>query len=111
MGKENETKTIEDIQVYRKDKSLKLITEYKDLIGKTFTIVEKDLLQETIDNEDEKETEQRYLDAIKKRRIALDEVDLMLDKIEKLEKNFNSDTEEEKTSTGKNWTKKVATSK
>lgn len=62
-----------------------LINNYKDLIKKTFEVTDKDLLQEKIDSEDDGATEDKYLNAIKKRRVALDEVDLMLDKIDKLE--------------------------
>jgi hypothetical protein len=53
-------------------------------------VADKDLLQEKIEQDgDESQTEQKFLDAIKKRRIALDEVDLMLEKIEKLENQYN----------------------
>lgn len=76
-----------EIKKYRQDKTVELIESYKDLIKKTFEVVDKDLLQEKIDDKvDAKQSEQNFLDAIKKRRSSLDEVDLMLDKIEKLEK-------------------------
>lgn len=95
MAKTDAEKTKE----YREKTSLELIENYKDLIKKTFEVTDKDLLQEKIDSEDNKETEQKYLDAIKKRRIALDEVDIMLEKIEKIEiaifgKSENQETEQ-----------------
>ncbi len=103
-----------EIKEYRKKQSLDLIEKYKDLISKTFTVVDKDLLQGKIDSDvDENESEQKYLDAIKKRRIALDEVDLILDKIEKLERHTMPDEEVEAEKSKadqvkKNWTKKAA---
>lgn len=99
------------LKEYRKVNSLKLINEYRDLIEKTFTVVDKDLLQDKIDKKgDDNETEQKYLEAIKKRRVALDEVDLMLDKIEKLERHVNPEIamEEKKDIQTRSWTKKAA---
>jgi len=84
-----------NLREYRKNKTQKLFEAYKDLIEKTFEVVDKDLLQEQIDGEDEKATEQRFLDSIKKRRVSLDEVDIMLDKIEKLEKVLKDGEENE----------------
>jgi hypothetical protein len=86
MGKTDAEKTKE----YRKQTSLELINNYKDLIEKTFTVTDKDLLQDKLNSESDKETEQKFLDAIKRRRVALDEIDLMLDKIEKLEISINA---------------------
>ena len=84
MGKTDTEKTKD----YRKKTSLELIDKYKDLIQKTFEVADKDLLQEEIDNENENQKEQRLLEALKKRRVALDEVDIMLEKIEKLENSI-----------------------
>lgn len=75
-----------EVQKYRKEKTLELVDKYKDLIEKTFEVLDKDLLQEKINHEDDKASEEKYLESIKKRRVSLDEVDLMLDKIEKLER-------------------------
>lgn len=86
MGKTETEKTKE----YRKKTSLELIEKYKDLIQKTFEVADKDLLQEQIDNEDENQKEQRLLEALKKRRVAFDEVDIMLEKIEKLETSITN---------------------
>lgn len=86
MGKTDAEKTKE----YRKKTSLELIDNYKDLIEKTFTVTDKDLLQDKLNSESDKETEQKFLDAIKRRRVALDEIDLMLEKIEKLEISINA---------------------
>lgn len=86
MGKTDTEKTKE----YRKKTSLELIDKYKDLIQKTFEVANKDLLQGEIDNEDENQKEQRLLEALKKRRIAFDEVDIMLEKIEKLETSITN---------------------
>ena len=99
-----------EIRKYRKETTEYLIKSYRDLIKKTFEIIDKDLLQTKIDGEDEKDTEQRFLDAIKKRRLALDEVDLMLDKIEKLERTLDDEGEEGKAtaSTSGNLAKKFA---
>ena len=86
MGKTDTEKTKE----YRKKTSLELIDKYKDLIQKTFEVANKDLLQGEIDNEDENQIEQRLLEALKKRRVAFDEVDIMLEKIEKLETSITN---------------------
>lgn len=86
MGKTGTEKTKE----YRKKTSLELIDKYKDLIQKTFEVANKDLLQGEIENEDENQKEQRLLEALKKRRIAFDEVDIMLEKIEKLETSITN---------------------
>ena len=86
MGKTDTEKTKE----YRKKTSLELIDKYKDLIQKTFEVANKDLLQGEINNEDENQKEQRLLEALKKRRIAFDEVDIMLEKIEKLETSITN---------------------
>jgi hypothetical protein len=102
---------IDQIKDYRKEKTLELIEKYKDLIDKTFSVADKDLLQDKIEDDgDESQTEQKFLDAIKKRRIALDEVDLMLDKIEKLENQYNPEAGNTENSEEKkgNWTKKIA---
>ncbi len=99
----------EKIKAYRKETTEELIENYKDLIKKTFEVTDKDLLQEKIDGADEKETEQKYLDAIKKRRVALDEIDMMLDKIEKLEKIFSD--EDSDTGTATNYAKLKAQQK
>ena len=48
------------------------------------------MLQGEIENEDENQKEQRLLEALKKRRIAFDEVDIMLEKIEKLETSITN---------------------
>ena len=80
-------------------------------IDKTFSVADKDLLQDKIDDEtDETQSEQKYLEAIKKRRVALDEVDLMLDKIEKLESHINPEAEkkEAEEKTKQNPTKRYA---
>ena len=86
MGKTDTEKTKE----YRKKTSLELIDKYKDLIQKTFEVANKDLLQGEIDNEDDNQKEQRLLEALKKRRVAFDEVDIMLEKIEKLETSITN---------------------
>jgi|GEM_PF-1515167 len=105
-----------EVKKYRKEKTLELVEKYKDLIDKTFEILDKDLLQNKIDsadsgNEGGKETEEKYLESIKKRRMSLDEVDVMLDKIEKLEGtlfNNNQDGDEIQTTTSSNPTKRFA---
>lgn len=94
---------------YIEDTKRELIEKYKNVIEKTFDITDKDLLQTDIDNEDEKQKEQRLLDALKKRRTALDEVDIILEKIEKLESSLDGFKEvEEVTTTKKSWVKKKA---
>lgn len=99
-----------ELKDYRKDKSMKLFEAYKDLIEKTFEVIDKDLLQEKIDDdEDEKQSEQRFLDAITKRRKALDEVDVMLDKVEKLERGLKT-TDDDAPSVPTNPAKKFAKS-
>lgn len=98
-------------RIYLEETSLKLIENYKDVIEKTFDISEKDLLQGEIDDEDEKQKESRLLDALKKRRLALDEVDIILEKIEKIEQRLNPDLDngnEGQPPLRKSWTKKAA---
>jgi len=77
----------EEIKKYVTATSDELIDNYKDLIKKTFAVTDKDLLQDKIDSQDE-ESEEKFLNAIKKRRVALDEVDLMLEKIDRLQKRL-----------------------
>lgn len=86
MGKTEAEKTKE----YRKETSVELIENYKNLIEKTFKVTDKDLLEDKLNSESDKETEQKFLDAIKRRRVALDEIDVMLEKIEKLEISINT---------------------
>lgn len=101
-----------EVKEYRKEKSMKLFSAYKDLIEKTFEVIDKDLLQEKIDDdEDEKQSEQRFLDAIQKRRKALDEVDVMLDKVEKLERGLKSDDDDETPAHSGNIAKEKAAAK
>lgn len=90
---------------YIRETTSELIDNYKDLIKKTFEVTDKDLLQEKIDSENSEESEEKYLNAIKKRRIALDEVDLMIEKIDKLKSklNTNSDSVSEPTKVVKKY--------
>jgi hypothetical protein len=81
-------------KTYSEETTATLIENYKDLIKKTFEVTDKDLLQEKIDAESDEETEDKYLNAIKKRRVALDEVDIMLEKIVKLESKVNGKDED-----------------
>ena len=114
MSNELTNEDVDKIKSYRKEKTLQLIDKYKDLIDKTFSVADKDLLQDKIEQDgDDSQTEQKYLEAIKKRRIALDEVDLMLDKIEKLEHIYNPELPIDEISDGpkKSWTKKMAEGK
>lgn len=106
MGKTDAEKTKE----YRKKTSLELIDNYKDLIKKTFKVTDKDLLDEKLNSESDKETEQKFLDGIKRRRVALDEIDLMLEKIEKLEVSINAidDKVDEDNTETKSVTKKYS---
>lgn len=92
-------------KTYSEETTETLIDNYKDLIKKTFEVTDKDLLQEKIDAESEEESEEKYLNAIKKRRIALDEVDIMLEKIDKLENKINNTDEEKPKSTVKKHSK------
>jgi len=105
--------TKSESRVYLETTTLELIEKYKNVIEKTFEITDKDLLQDEIDNEDKEQKEARLLDALKKRRISLDEVDIILDKIDKLEKRLAPENEDESQSSApaKNWTKKVAAEK
>jgi PP-loop superfamily ATP-utilizing enzyme len=79
-----------EVRDYRKEKSLELIEKYKDLISKTFTVINRDILENEIkkaDEGNENENEQKYLKKIKSRKQSLDEVVLMVDKIEELERH------------------------
>jgi hypothetical protein len=98
-------------RVYLEDTSVKLIDKYRDVIEKTFEICDKDLLQDEIDGEDENQKESRLLDALKKRRLSLDEVDIMLEKIDKIEQRINPNSNEEGNNTEgqkSSWAKKKA---
>lgn len=79
----------QELREYVEKTTLELIEKYKNVIEKTFAIADKDLLGEVIDGEDEKDTERRMLEDLKKRRVSLDEVDLILEKIAKLEIRLN----------------------
>jgi hypothetical protein len=81
----------DELRKYIVDTSMELIDHYKDLVKKTFEVADKDLLQDKIDADGDKDDENKLLDAIKKRRVALDEADHILEKIEKLEQRINPD--------------------
>ncbi len=98
-------------RIYIEETTESLIEKYKDVIEKTFQITDKDLLQDEIENEDQNQKEARLLESLKKRRVSLDEVDIILDKIDKLERRLNPNNEagaEIDKSEKKNWTKRVA---
>lgn len=93
MGKE-----YEETKKFRTDNTVKLIEKYKDLVNKTFEVIDKDKLQEKIDADDS-DSEQKFLDAVKKRRVALDEVGVILEKVEKLEMSIREEKKENITTT------------
>ncbi len=98
-------------RVYLEETSVKLIDKYRDVIEKTFEICDKDLLKDEISGEDENQKESRLLDALKKRRLSLDEVDIMLEKIDKIEQRICPSEEEEANNSEPkkfNWAKKKA---
>lgn len=109
----------QELNDYILQTSNRLVSDYKEIISKTFKIIDQDLLEEQIDNEEEKNTtEQKLLEALRKRTVALDAVDSVLIKIESIEKrimlraNPNPDNSEPTTGKGKNnWTKKMSENK
>lgn len=80
-----EIKTDNDLKQYRKENSIKLVAKYQSLIEDVFNIFDKN---EDGENDDKKETEQKKLDRIKKRSVALDQVNEFLNKIEELERHL-----------------------
>lgn len=90
-------KTDTDLRNYRKEKSLSLVAKYKSLIEDVFDIFEKNQDDES---DDKKETEQKKLDRIKKRSVALDQVNEFLNKIESLEHHLKEVEEINKSGTG-----------
>lgn len=85
----------EDVKDYKQKKTEDLIGHYQDLIDKTLEVADRDLLQEKIDEANEKDGEEKLLNAIKRRRIALDEVGVMLEKVDELDKKLNPTNNEE----------------
>ena len=86
-----------DVKEYRKEKTLNLIKKYKSLIDDVFKIFDENK-QEDSGEDDKEETEQKKLEKIKKRSIALDQVDLFLTKIESLEHHVKESKESDKDS-------------
>jgi hypothetical protein len=87
-----------DVKEYRKEKTLNLIEKYKSLIDDVFKIFDENK-QEYISEDDKEETEQKKLEKIKKRSVALDQVDLFLTKIESLEHHVKESQESQKDNT------------
>lgn len=81
-------KELDDIKKYRIETTTKLVDKYRDLIDKIFTIAEKDLLDSEIKNAKDKDSEKKYLDKIKHREQALDQIQGILQKVETLERSI-----------------------
>ena len=81
-----------DVKKFRKEKTISLIEKYKGLIDNVFEIFDNN----KCDSEDEEKdvSEQKKLERIKKRSTALEQVDVFLDRIEKLEHHLKEDEEE-----------------
>lgn len=96
-----------EIQKYRDAQTLKIIEGHKEIIEKTWEVLGKDVLGKEIEKagDKENETESKFLDKLNKRRKCLSEVEVSLEKIEKLERNLsdykapatNATTTQEKT--------------
>jgi vacuolar-type H+-ATPase subunit I/STV1 len=82
-------KTDQDVQKFRKEKTLSLIDKYKSLIDDVFEIFEEDASGES-EEDGKEETEHKKLERIKKRSTALDQVDVFLNKIESLEHHLKA---------------------
>lgn len=76
---------------YRKEKTDEVVEKYQDLIDKVFEVTDKDLLDAEIKKATNEESEKKLLDKISHRKKALEIVEDLLDRIERLENKF-SDT-------------------
>lgn len=85
----------EDLKNYRKEQTVSLVEKYKSLIDDVFKIFDENVEDENGD--DKKETEQKKLERIKKRSVALDQVNEFLDKIESLEHHLKESVQSENT--------------
>ena len=80
-----------EVQQYRDKQTLKLIEGHKDIINKTWKVLEKDVLDAEIENAGDRKnaTESLFWDKLAKRRKGLNEVESSLEKIEKLERTLS----------------------
>lgn len=85
----------EEIKKYRQEVAVKIIKEYQNLIDKVFEITQKDLLDSEIKKAKDEESEKKYLDKIAHREKALDQIPVILDKIENIESKHLRETENE----------------
>lgn len=78
-------KKADETRDFRIDKTLELIDKYKTLIDKIFDTIDMDLLGGEIDKVKDSDSEKKILDKCRARRQALEEVEVLLGKIENLE--------------------------
>lgn len=85
--------TLEEIAEYRKEQSLKLIGKHQEIIDKTYEVIDMDILDSEIkkaekksDEKDSKSAKESvFLEKIRKRATALEQVEKSLLKIQELE--------------------------
>ena len=84
-------KETEKVQKYRDDQVLQLIEAHKDIIAKTWKLIEQDVLEVELDKAGERKnsSESQFWEKLNKRRKGLDAVETSLEKIEKLEKTLS----------------------
>lgn len=71
---------------YRKEKTEKVLDKYRDLVEKIFVVVDMDKLEAEIKNaEDDEEGEARLLTKITNRKKALEHIEDLVERIERLE--------------------------
>lgn len=71
---------------YRKEKTEKVLDKYRDLVDKIFVVVDMDKLEAEIKNaEDDEEGEARLLTKITNRKKALEHIEDLVERIERLE--------------------------
>lgn len=84
-----------------------LIDQYKGVISKIKTVIDKDILENEINKSDTDETqnEKKYLDKITTRRKSLDEIKLCIIEVDNLDRNLETYLETKET--GGNEVKKT----
>jgi hypothetical protein len=84
-------KDLKEVQAYRDKQVLKLIEAHKDIIAKTWKIIDEDVLEGEIDKGSDRKnaSESLFWEKLSRRRKGLNEVETSLDKIEKLEKTLS----------------------
>ena len=89
----------QEVVSYRREQALKIIEQYKDLMGKYDLVFDIDVLEKELEkasDEDQKsEVEKKLLDKLENRRNALEKKEQLLDKISSLEKHLTNDSDDD----------------